>query len=384
MLTLAFACAGSPVSVTQDSALLPQAGSSALIDAEPTAGGEPKCLALVKAVSDEWCKTNCWGSVRFCPESQCDCAEAPDTTGNETDAPEALTAAEQPDLPPIPSPSPLPAAHLSKAKKATQATQATKATAKTTRGHYGAEKAEDELEETDSRHRGRAKKHHKTAVHHTTKLRAKSAMHKSHKSSRKERNAQIDARLHAKNKILCASTPCLSFCPLNPDCPDKKSAVAPVSANQTDATEEVDESEADEEAEPRSRKGNAHHTGSRLSKHRRGEATDAQAGRTGHSKLREDRERKKLHDLTDTLTERTEERRASKEAEERKKLSDLTAELCAEDPCQIGCPPNTACALVVNSGIDGEVLEGDEAAAAEASSAVTEEEAAAEQLQAQQ
>ena len=369
MLTLAFACAGSPVSVTQDGTLLPQAGSSALIGAEPTAGGEPKCLALVKAVSDEWCKKNCWGIVRFCPESQCDCAEAPDTTGNETDAPEALTAAEQPDLPLVPSPSPQPAAHLSKAKEATQATQATKATAKTTRGHYGAETAEDELEETDSRHRGRAK-HHKTPAHHTTKLRAKSAMHKS-----------TGSRSHAaKNKLLCASSPCLSFCPLNPDCPDKKSAVAPVSANQTDTTEEVDESEVGEEAEPLSRKGHAHHTGSRLSKHRRGKATDAQAGRTGHSQLREERERKKLHDLTDTLTERTEERRASKEMEERKKLSDLTAELCAEDPCQIGCPPYAACALVVNSGIDGEVLSEDAAAAAEASSAVTEEEVAAEQL----
>jgi hypothetical protein len=274
-------------------------------------------------------------------------------------------AAEQPDLPLVPSPSPQPAAHLSKAKKSTQAA---KATAKTTPGRHGAEKAEDELEETDSRHRGRAK-HHKTAAHHTTKLRAKSAMHKS-----------SDARSHAKNKLLCASSPCLSFCPLNPDCPDKKSAVAPVSANQTDATEEVDESEVDEEAEPLSRKGNAHHTGSRRSKHRRGAAKDAQASRSGHSQLREERERKKLHDLTDTLAERTEERRASREIEERKKLSDLTAELCAEDPCQIGCPPNAACALVVNSGIDGEVLEGDARAAAEASSAVTEEEAAAEQF----
>ena len=353
MLTLAFACAGSPVSVTQDSALLPQAGSSALIGAEPTAGGEPKCLALVKAVSDEWCKKNCWGIVRFCPESQCDCAEAPDTTGTETGAPEALTEAEQPDLPLVPSPSPEPAAHLSKAKKATKAT---KATAKTTRGHYGAEKAEDEQEETGSRHSGRAKEHKKVA-HHTKKLHAKSAMHKSK-----------DARSHAKNKMLCEKSPCLSFCPLDPSC-DGKSAVAPVSANQTDATEEVDE-----EAEPLSRKGNAHQTGSRLSKHRRETATDAKAGQ-----LREDRERKKLHDLTDTLAERTEERRVSKEVEERKRLSDLTAELCAEDPCQIGCPPEAACALVVNSGIDGEVanefdVEEDAAAAAEASSAVTEEE----------
>ena len=304
------------MSVTQDSALLPQAGSSALIAAEPTAGSEPKCLALVKGVSDEWCKKNCWGIVRFCPESQCDCVEAPATIGNESDAPEALTAAEQPDLSLVPSPSPQPAAHLSKAKKATQAT---KATAKTTHGHYGAEKAEDELEETD----------------------------------------------------------CLG---------DGKSALVPVSANQTEATEEVDEFEVDEEAEPLRRKGNAHHTRSRLSKHRRGTATDAQAGRTGHSQSREDRERKKLHDLTDTLAERTEERRASKEIEERKKLTDLTAELCAEDPCQIGCPPNAACALVVNSGIDGEVSMvrktpgEDAAAAAEASFAVTEEEVAAEQV----
>lgn len=360
------------MSVTQDSALLPQAGSSALIAAEPTAGSEPKCLALVKGVSDEWCKKNCWGIVRFCPESQCDCVEAPATIGNESDAPEALTAAEQPDLSLVPSPSPQPAAHLSKAKKATQAT---KATAKTTHGHYGAEKAEDELEETDSRHSGRAK-HHKTGARHTKKLRAKSAMHKS-----------SDARSHAKNKVLCASSPCLPFCPLNSDClGDGKSALVPVSANQTEATEEVDEFEVDEEAEPLRRKGNAHHTRSRLSKHRRGTATDAQAGRTGHSQSREDRERKKLHDLTDTLAERTEERRASKEIEERKKLTDLTAELCAEDPCQIGCPPNAACALVVNSGIDGEVSMvrktpgEDAAAAAEASFAVTEEEVAAEQV----
>ena len=39
MLTLAFVT-GSPVSVTQDSALLPQAGSSTLIGAEPTAAQE--------------------------------------------------------------------------------------------------------------------------------------------------------------------------------------------------------------------------------------------------------------------------------------------------------------------------------------------------------
>jgi hypothetical protein len=35
--------------------------------------------------------------------------------------------------------------------------------------------------------------------------------------------------------------------------------VAPVSANQTDATEEVDESEVGEEAEPLSRTGHASH-----------------------------------------------------------------------------------------------------------------------------
>ena len=53
MLTLASLVAGSPVSVTQDSALLPQAGSSTLVGAEPTAGGAPKCLAIMKGVSDE-------------------------------------------------------------------------------------------------------------------------------------------------------------------------------------------------------------------------------------------------------------------------------------------------------------------------------------------
>ena len=370
MLTLAFV-AGSPVSVTQDSALLPQAGSSTLIGAEPTAGGAPKCLAIMKGVSDEWCQKNCWGLVRFCPESQCDCAEAsPETTGNETDAPDALIPAEQPDHPLLPSPSPEPAAHLSKA---------TKATAKTTpRGHYGAEKAEDEPEETDSRHSGRAK-HHKKVAHHTKKLHARSAMHKSR-----------EARSHAKDKLLCASSPCLSFCPLNPDC-DGKSAVTPASANKTDASEEA-ELEADEEAdEPLSRKGHVHFTGSRRSQHRRGKATDAQARWTGSSaQLREDRERKKLHDLTDTLAERTEERRASKEIEERKKLTDLTEELCAEDPCQIGCPPNAACALVVNSEIDGEVQFEEHAAAAAAAAAssaltaATAEEAATVQVSGQE
>ena len=180
------------------------------------------------------------------------------------------------------------------------------------------------------------------------------------------------ARSQAKDKLLCASSPCLSFCPLNPEC-DGKSAVTPVSANQTDASEEA-EFEADEEAEPVSRKGHAHFTASRRSQHRRGRATDAQARLTESSQLREDRERKKLHDVTDTLAERTEERRASKEIEERKKLTDLTEELCAEDPCQVGCPPNAACALVVNSGIDGEVqfeAEEDAAAADAASSALT-------------
>ena len=351
MLTLAFVT-GSPVSVTQDSALLPQAGSSTLVGAEPTAGGAPKCLAIMKGVSDEWCKKNCWGLVRFCPESQCDCAEAPpETTGNETDATDALVPAEQPDHPLLPSPSPEPPAHLSKA---------TKATAKTTRGHHGAEKAEAEPEETGSRHSGRAK-HHKKVAHHTKQLHAISAMHKSRA-----------ARSQAKDKLLCASSPCLSFCPLNPEC-DGKSAVTPVSANQTDASEEA-EFEADEEAGPVSRKGHAHFTASRRSQHRRGKATDAQARLTESSQLREDRERKKLHDVTDTLAERTEERRASKEIEERKKLTDLTEELCAEDPCQVGCPPNAACALVVNSGIDGEVqfeAEEDAAAADAASSALT-------------
>jgi len=342
-------------------------------------------------VPDEWCNKNCLGVVKFCPANQCDCSEAARTTVTETEAlravapteaiqpdakivaPEALkavvpTEATQPGPSLLPSPLPQPAAEGGGLPKATTATKVTKATP-TTRGHYGAEKADDEQDETGARHSQRAKHHKKVA--HTKKSRAKSAIHKS------------ESRSIAKNKLLCASSPCLSFCPLDPTC-DGRVDVAPVSNNKTDANEEADYSEVDEEAETPTGKGNAHH-GSRLSKHRRGTATDAQASQRGHSQRKEDQERKKLNALTDKMAGREEERRESMEVDERKKLADLTAELCAEDPCQVGCPPSIACGLVVSSGIDGN-YENEEVAVTEAEAlvAVTEEEAAAEQVYAQE
>ena len=358
MLTIAFACAGSPV--TQDNALGPwlPVGGSALIDTAPDAPvGPAKCLALVKGVSDEWCKKNCWGVPRFCPSTQCDCSEAADSTvtvdtTDQTDTtPEALTTAEptiakQPDPSLLPSPSPQPAAQSGVVTKA----------ARQSRGHYAAEKADDESEETGSRHSHRAK-HHKPVAHTTKKLHAKSAMHKSEPRV---------GRSKAKTALLCASSPCLSFCPLNPACESiGRLDEAAILANQTDEMEEADESGE----EPLTRKGSAHHGGSRLSQHRRGAAAGGKAERRGHHARKEEQER---DDLTDEMAGRRGQRRASTEEEERQKLDDLTTELCAEDPCQSGCEPNAACALVVNSGIDG-AYDGQEVATTSQQEAVAEQ-----------
>jgi hypothetical protein len=366
---------------------------SALIAEEPAAAG-PKCRGLVNGVSDEWCKKNCNGVPRFCPASQCDCLNA-DTRGTGAIVTEALAAVEPTEglaaakptealtaaettkalaaAKPAPAPQPgegltqppqpssdaqqdaqkdahqdahqgaqqiaqqaaVRHADLSNAKAEPMKQQQQQATTKFL-GHYEAESPEDESGVTDTRH-SLPPKQHRAVSHATKKLHVNSAKYKTAGRSQK-----------IKTKLLCASSPCLPFCPLDPACDiSGRSAEANV-INATDLFEEYDETEV--VGAPPTRK--AHHA-SRVSKHRRGATADIKAERREQRRAKENLERKNLHEITDKMTGRGEERRASKESEERKKLDDLHVELCAEDPCQAGCPPNMACSLVASAGIDG-------------------------------
>eukprot|EP00908_Phaeocystis_cordata_P012695 Transcript_23695.p1 GENE.Transcript_23695~~Transcript_23695.p1 ORF type:complete len:339 (-),score=6.31 Transcript_23695:134-1150(-) len=184
-----------------------------VLAAEAADNGPAHCSALIRGVSDDWCKKNCWGTPRFCPESNCNCSVAVDPAYHEKLPERARDSAKQ-------APSPEPSAKMQ--DEASEALKATEAKESDGTSQQDAHDVTTEVTESD----------HSAGPSHAKKLRH----HKKRRSQPRDENAENTPR---ERRVMCEKSPCLPFCPLHPACSviGQKEEVSRSSIQPTDGTE---------------------------------------------------------------------------------------------------------------------------------------------------